>query len=113
MGFCFKLASYKEYLKKNILVLWPRAVCLTKSFLPQNFPSSYLPPTNPSPLIPSPELRAPEMLNGSELGAWSELGAGANLELGGWNELGAWSRLGAGASFELGGWNELGTWSVE
>jgi hypothetical protein len=52
------------------------------SSLPQNFPPSYLPPTNPSPLTPSPELLAPETLSGSELGAWSRLGAGTSLELG-------------------------------
>jgi hypothetical protein len=42
-------------------------------------------------LSPSPELLAPETLSGSELGAWSRLGAGASLELGrAWSlELGA------------------------
>jgi len=49
--------------------------------------------------------------SGSELGAWSRLGAGVSLELGAWNELGAWSWLGAGMSLELGAWNELGAWS--
>ncbi len=64
------------------------------SSLPQKFPPSYLPPTNPSP--PRSIARVPEMSSGSKLGAgagvvgaraWSlELGAGAwscrSLELG-------------------------------
>jgi hypothetical protein len=67
------------------------------SSLPQNFPPSYLPPTSPLlpttyqplPLTPSPELLAPETLSGSELGAWSRLGARASLEFGMSLELGA------------------------
>ncbi len=51
-------------------------------------PPSYLPPTSPllpttyQPLPPHSITRAPETLSGSELGAWSQLGAGASLELG-------------------------------
>jgi hypothetical protein len=66
------------------------------SSLPQNFPPSYLPPTNPSP--PHSIAKTPETLSGSELGA-GELGAG---------ELGAraWSkgaaRAGAGPTQDPG-----------
>jgi len=48
------------------------------SSLPQNFPPSYLPPTNPSP--PHSIVRTPEMSSGNELGTeelGGELGAGA------------------------------------
>ncbi len=51
--------------------------------LPQNFPPSYLPPTNPSPPPPHSIARAPETSSGSELGAGElggELGAGKRLE---------------------------------
>jgi hypothetical protein len=48
--------------------------------------SPVLPTTyQPLPLTPSPELLAPETLSGSELGAWSRLGAGASLEFGAWS----------------------------
>jgi len=49
----------------------PHGFFFSTSSLPQNFPPSYLPPTNPSPLHSI--ARAPETLSGSELGA----GAGA------------------------------------
>ncbi len=63
----------------------------TTSFPPPTYhlpPPSYLPPTSPllpttyQPLPPHSIARAPETLSGSELGAWSRLGAGASLELG-------------------------------
>jgi len=58
---------------------------LSTSSLPQNFPPSYLPPTNPSPLHSI--ARAPETSSGSGLGAGAgAVGAGAwscwSLELG-------------------------------
>ncbi len=106
------------------------------SSLPQNFPPSYLPPPSPllpttyQPLPPHSIARAPETLSGSELGAWSRLGAGASLELGATAslelgaatslELGAdlerqraWSLEPAWSGSELGAWsgNELGAWS--
>jgi len=66
------------------------------SYLPSTSPllhTTYLPPpTYHLPTLPPPHsiARAPETLSGSEVGAWSRLGAGASLE---WER--AWS-------FELG-----------
>ncbi len=64
----------------------PHIYFFPTSSLPQNFPPSYLPPTNPSP-PPHSIAKAPETSSGSELGA-GELGG--EVGAGGWS-----SKLGA------------------
>jgi len=54
-------------MNKNPILLAHMDFFFPTSSLPQNFPPSYLPPTNPSPLHSI--ARAPEMSSESKLGA--------------------------------------------